>query len=319
MTMINRNSIRLMSHGTARLAGALGLGVLLMLFSVGAARFDFKFESVGAGLSYPPVLDSNNTPFDRSDDTLLKPQFQRQAGSHPDFSFAFSVKKDQSGFPLESVRDVDLDLPKGMVGNPTGVAECTPEQLTNQSLGGADCPVASQVGMVELIAWGLGGPGPMRVSLFNMAHGPDVPARFGFNYANVLGLITARVRPGDYGISSGSLAISAAETIESVRVTLWGVPADSSHDVLRQKHIQSLGNGAFGTPSNDYFLQGLISTDVPRLPFLTAPTSCSEDPVSFTARGDSWENPGKFDTLSVSADEDGVPFAFENCERVGFD
>lgn len=317
--MTNRSlMMRWMSHGTARLASAFGLGLLLVLSLVGTARADLQFESIGAGLNYPPVLNTHNTPFDRSDDTFDQPLFQRQAGSHPDFTLAFTLKKDQNGFPLESVRDVDVDLPKGMVGNPNGLAECTPSQLSNKGLGGADCPLASQVGVVELIAWGLGGPGPLRIGLFNMTHGPDVPARFGFNFSNAIGLVTARVRPGDYGISSGSLAISSALTIESVRVTLWGVPSDPSHDSMRQDHTLSLGLGDIGTPSGNYVLNGPVKTDTPRLPFLTAPTTCTDEPVSFTIRGDSWENPGKFDTRTLSADEDGVPFTFENCERVGF-
>src|SRR5262249_48592355 len=56
----------------------------------------------------------------------------------------------------------------------------------------------------------------------------------------------------------------------------------------------------------------------PPVPFLTLPTSCSDQPVSFTLRGDSWEHPGDYDNKTLTADEHGVPFAFEGCERLGF-
>ncbi|TMK57359.1 MAG: hypothetical protein E6G51_06225 [Actinobacteria bacterium] len=304
-----------------RLGTTLALTLLLALTVAGTARAEL-FESVGMGLNYPPVLDRNGTLGDtqaeREDDVLLPPVFQRQAGSHPDFTFAFELNKNGEGFPAETVRDVDVDLPRGMVGNPTGMATCSTTLLINPGNGGADCPVASQVGMVDIVVHWPGIPPTLsRIGLFNLAHGPEVPARFGFNYSNVLGLISARVRPGDYGISSGSMAISNAQTVESVRVTLWGVPADSSHDVLRSKKVQQLG-GEEGQPSTAYMEKGLISTDTARVPFLTAPTSCSEEPVSFVARADSWENPGVWDERTFTADENGVPFAFEGCEKLPF-
>ncbi|TMK58545.1 MAG: hypothetical protein E6G51_01990 [Actinobacteria bacterium] len=309
------------SRRVPRLGTTLALTLLLTLAVAGNARAEV-FDSVGMGLNYPPVLDTNgttgNTQADREDDTLLPPAFQRQAGSHPDFTFAFSMPTDSEGYPVETIRDIDVDLPKGMVGNPTGFATCTTAQLVNKGLGGAACPVSSQVGYAEIVVnWDGIPPTLSRVGLFNLAHGPEVPARFGFNYSNVLGLISARVRPGDYGISSGSMAISNAQKVETVRVTLWGVPADSSHDMLRSKEVQQL-KGEAGQPSEVYVQKGPISTDTDRFPFLTAPTSCADAPAFFKVRGDTWENPGVWEERTFTEDEEGVPFKFEGCGKLPF-
>ncbi len=51
---------------------------------------------------------------------------------------------------------------------------------------------------------------------------------------------------------------------------------------------------------------------------MTNPTACPEAPASFTARGDSWQNPGIFDIQTLTADSDGTPFVFEGCEDLPF-
>jgi hypothetical protein len=270
------------------------LAVLVVLLMAGSARADLEFDSVG---------------FDLTEDG----QFSRQAGAHPDFTTTFSFPvnpnavvdgKVQPG-PDESVHSVDVDLPVGMIGNPNGIAECDPRDFARPGAGSAFCPLSSQVGYAEVRVDGETGPGTAVVGVFNLAHGPDVPARFGFNYIGTIAIIDARVRPGDYGVSAGSVSVSQALTVESVRLTLWGVPADPSHDPFR---------GGIVDPTQP--VQSI--PDVPRLPFFSAPTSCTDSPVSFAIRGDSWQNLGAFDTVTTSTDPDGTPFIFEGCYRLPF-
>src|SRR5215218_7800890 len=269
-----------------RIAMAVSLAAVVLAHA-GVAQADFRFESVGVKLT-------------GSDE-----QFVRQAGGHPDFTFSFAVPSDPNPVlggeaalagPTQGVHSVDLDLPPGLVGDPTGIATCDPADLTNSGAGAAACPVGSQVGTAYVI---LGEREVHRVGVYNIAHGPDVPARFGFNVLGAISLIDARVRPGDYGISSGSFAISQAVPIRRAELTLWGVPADPRHDPQRSE-----------TPPR--------STDAARAPFMYAPTSCSTTPISFTARGDSWEHLGVFDTRVLTTDTDGTPLAFGGCERLSF-
>jgi hypothetical protein len=294
---------------TTRLMACMLVLVGASLASGATAHANLTFDHVGVQLTDTPKLDPQTFTY-----PAVGP-FTRQAGGHPDFTFSFALPIDPnanvggtiSAGPREAVHKVEIDLPPGFIGNPNVLATCSPQALASPGRGGSLCPVASQVGEVDAITAQLGEQAPFRVGLYNIAHGPDVPARFGFNYLGAVSLVTARVRPEDYGISSGSDGISQGVAVESAKVTFWGVPADPSHDLARQ---------AFGDPTITSFFP--VPTEAPRKPFLTAPTSCTDTPASFTVRGDSWENRNIFDTSTFSADEDGTPFVYEGCERLPF-
>jgi hypothetical protein len=292
------------------------LAALLVVSS--PARADFQFDQIGVQLTDTPKqrVDANGSPVFRPDpnnpfgtipvyDELGT--FTRQAGSHPDFSFSFLLPTGPNG-PPEGAHAVDLDLPPGLIGNPNAVTECDAQDFaTPGNAGVPHCPLSSQVGVADV---GLTNGGTAiahnLVGIFNLKHGPDVPARFGFNYLGTVAIIEGRVRPGDYGISAGSASISQALIVQSVKTTFWGVPADPSHDSYRGGLPDPVNGPA---PS----LKGVTPA-----PFMSAPTSCTESPVSFTARGDSWEHRGAFDTRTVTTDPDGTPLVFEGCERLPF-
>jgi hypothetical protein len=271
------------------------------------ASANLEFEHVGLNLTETPKLLNAET----LEYQAFGP-FSRQAGAHPDLTFSFALPivpelaGEQSPGPSEAVHAIDLDLPPGFVGDPTALPTCAPEDLFSPGKGGSSCPLASQVGEAEGFTAGIVDPTPLHVGVYNIAHGPDVPARFGFNVSGVIALIGARVRPGDYGISSGSSAISQGEAVQSVKLVLWGVPADPSHNTQRQE---------VNFPEISGFP---VSTEAPRVPFLTSPTSCKDTPVPFTVRGDSWEHQGIFDERTLTADEDGTPFVFDGCEKLPF-
>ena len=237
--------------------------------------------------------------------------YTRQAGAHPDLTFRFQLPRTQlagEDVPLESVRDVDLDLPAGMVGNPTPFPTCTMEELVGRpSVNNQRCPVSSQVGIVEINAAVPGSPIKARVGIFNIEHGPDVPALFGFNYIGYVATITPRVRPDDHGISAGSFGISRALPVFGAKLTFWGYPSNSVHDAERQGIEFSQVSGI------------PWESNAPKVPFLTNPTSCPDSGSTFTARGDSWEEPGIFDTELLTTDEEGSPFIWEGCENLAFE
>jgi hypothetical protein len=276
------------------LVGALAAAAL----SASAASANLEFSKIGVQLQ-----EQNGT-------------YSRQAGAHPNFDFSFSfpvdetTKHDGSDMPgpPEAAKDVDLDLPVGMYGNPTPFLTCTPKALFNPGSAAPACPVASQIGTVTIDLVGTLGAGEATVPLYNLSHGPDVPARFGFKYWYAIVTITPRVRPGDYGISSGALEITQTLALQSAHLHLWGVPADPVHDSER---------AAFEEIAI-YPGQEPVSTEAPRVPFFTNPSACPDSATSFTARGDSWEHPGVFDTRLLATDEEGTPFVFEGCENMPF-
>jgi hypothetical protein len=197
-------------------------------------------------------------------------------------------------WPDEPAKDVSVSVPPGLIGNPTTLAKCMVEELAFTSEAdspdqGPLCPSASQVGVTAVVTpFGTTVPLPM----YNMATPPDVAARFGFNFAGVVTLLDAQVRTGsDYGVSLTAHNISEGTAIDGTQVTLWGVPADPSHDPDRSCPGQLIPQ--FGGPS--------CATDAPRTAFLRFPTSCPTNPnqgEKWTVSGDSWFHPNTTASLS---------------------
>jgi hypothetical protein len=204
MTMTSTNPMTLRRSGrTVHHVMGIALALLVVLLAAGPASADLQFDSVGMSINEAPRLDTNPNsptfghPLTNPDGTFVDPLFDRQAGGHPDLSVFFKVHTGSDGVPAEAVRDVDVDLPDGLVGNPTGILTCSPADLVNYpGAGGADCSASSQVGVAEITAWPSGGLTHVKVGVFNLSHGPDVPAVFGFNFTNVVGIISARVLSG---------------------------------------------------------------------------------------------------------------------------
>ena len=219
-------------------------------------------------------------------------QFERQAGSHPDF--ATTLKFDETG-----ARTVVVDLPPGLVMDPTAVPTCAPRQLTegfNNKF--ANCPVDSQVGYANVIGAGT-------AAVYNVERPAGAPALLAFTLAGVVVRIVPHVRSSDYGIASRTDVISQALRITGIELKLWGVPADPANDDERAFQGNESGFGA-------------KSSATPR-PFITSPTRCTSEPLSFNAAADSWWEPGAFRSASYNADTDGIPFRVEGCGRLRFE
>ncbi len=247
-------------------------------------------------------------------------KYSRQAGGHPDFSFKFELPLNSNGrIPREAPRDVDLDLPPGLVGNPVPFPECKETQFFSKNNGWAECPRSTQIGTARLHHSPLPGTSVadgVWVGIYNLEHGANVPARFGFAFQAYHATITPRVRPGDYGISAGSFEISQALPVAGAEVTFWGVPASHDHDLERV-----YGGNDFGIRSEEIMPEtvGALQTTAPNVPFFYAPTACPDKADTFIARGDSYEHPGVFDVRSLGTDENGTPFVWEGCENLPFE
>ena len=103
-----------------------------------------------------------------------------QAGSHPytyDVNFAFNTDTEghtEGGEP----RDVIVDLPPGLVGDPQAVPRC-PRQLFEGSA--PKCPPNTQVGVLHATVPGVGqANGPV----FNVAAPPGVAGELAFSVLN---------------------------------------------------------------------------------------------------------------------------------------
>lgn len=224
-----------------------------------------------------------------------------QAGSHPFAStttFSFPFLTDSSGAfagPDGNMKDVQVGLPAGFIGDPNATPKCTVAELDQN-----DCSGASQVGMLTLAGGTLLN---LTVPVFNMVPPRGTTAQFGANVLLVNAFIDITVRTGgDYGLTAGLVNIPTILPLTGSSLTLWGVPADPAHDA--QRHCPG-----FVTP---------CAAGAPAKPLLTLPTQCS-GPLTYTLRADSWQNPGNFVTSSFTThDPSGNPVGINGCASLSF-
>lgn len=255
-----------------------------------------------------------------------------QAGSHPfelTANLAFNVagrespsaKNGNTEWLLASAapKDIEVALPPGLLGNPNAAPQCSQQAfLEGQNL---NCPVDTQVGTVRPFFYGAFHSANYPV--YNLVPPTGMPAELGFSVSN-LGRMTLsfHVRSGgDYGLTASLESIPETGPLQGAILTLWGVPAEASHDLEREG---TLGDGAqdaseFCKP--EVVIKGGIETqtrcpsDAPAKPFLTLPGQCRPE-QPFTATVDSWESPGHFQAYSFPQ-----PFGaneLSGCEQLAF-
>ena len=226
----------------------------------------------------------------------------RQAGSHPyEFTFNFALNTSKNGRPIESeARRIEVNLPKGLIGNPNAVQKCTREQFDHE-----ECPTGSQIGVAPS---GLA-PGRLPIKLvfpvYNLVPPGGHPAEFGFQIFNIGVFLDATVRSnGDYGITEIVNNIPQ-QKINTNAVEIWGDPADPSHDWQRICLVG--GTDVEGCPS-----------PAAKTPFLTLPTSCA-GPQEYSASVNEWADGSTIDRTSfLSHDQNDVPFGLTGCGYLGF-
>jgi hypothetical protein len=279
--------------------------------------------AVGAASSADPVR-IGSTPasfgvagfdawFSNADGTLAA-----QAGSHPyaaTFDIELPTAVTQEGELVSArgkePRDIAVSLPPGLVGDPGATPRCTHQELEHL-FSPSTCPGASQVGYLNVkTAFQVTGV----FQVFNMVPPPGVPVELGFNILGIITYLDAGVRSGgDYGATTHANNNFQGE-IQSVRLTLWGVPGDPSHNSWRSR--AELGCKEFDQPNQ--------RPNVCRLPeanpkaFLTMPVSC-EVPGQLSIFVNSWQDTALTGEASVPVhDANGTPTGFGGCERLGFE
>jgi uncharacterized repeat protein (TIGR01451 family) len=205
-------------------------------------------------------------------------------------------------YPVEATRDVTVDLPPGLLGNPAPLAQCSLPELANGDGGLTSkplCPVNSQLGSTfihTLLATerGIGRTTVGPLPVYNMTPPPDAPARFGFSVVGTIVTIDARPRSdGDYGFTATVPNISEGLAILGSRLTIWGVPAAPAHTPERSCPGALLPYQG-GDP---------CSSTAPEVGFWRTPTTCEAESTGLTstARADSWAHPGVFDEHSTTS------------------
>jgi hypothetical protein len=195
-------------------------------------------------------------------------------------SVDFSGNRPTPFLSTNEVKDVEVALPPGLVGDPSAVPKCTQvEFLTTLS-----CPVDTQVGVVQLYFYSNFTARQNR-PVYNIEPPENQPAELGFRISLFSLPILFRLRnEGDYGLVSQLNRVTEADPIQASRLILWGVPADPAHDSERS----NLGSGACEEEGHCDSGGG-----VPMKPFLTVPTSCQSSQLTSGVVADSWQEPGR--------------------------
>jgi hypothetical protein len=210
-----------------------------------------------------------------------------QAGAHPGeatTSFSFTRRSDDPDNPQDAARNIFVDLPNGFVGNPEATPRCS-RAVFDAFTGtpNVSCPLGSQVGFA-VFELAPGGPASTNtVPLFNMEPLDGNVAEFAFAAFGVRIRLIPEVDPArNYGLRVRVDKVSQGLPVVSSKVTLWGVPSDSSNDGMRDCYTAN----AVGWSS-------CAVGGVQRAPFLSNPSLCG-DPLTTKISLDSWQNPGVF-------------------------
>jgi hypothetical protein len=228
-------------------AAALAVGLLLALAPGAVAIGEEDFDKYAIDLASVEISDT-------------------QAGAHADFTTNFNVNE-KEGHPYANTRDVIVDLPQGLFGNPEAFPKCTQLQFgVDPSV--SECSQDAQVGMIDVSIGGLATT-TFEEPIYNMpvASG-NMAARFGFFAGLYPIFIDVRVDPENQALVAKVQGASAAAEFLTSSTTFWGVPGDPVHDGERVTPNEALtGSGPPG---------GRPST-LGDLPFMTNPTGCDEE------------------------------------------
>jgi hypothetical protein len=269
------------------------------------------------------------------------PEALTQAGAHPwglttKVEFATEEIESRNGsitehllVPTRDPKDVVVDLPPGLLGDPLAMPRCP---LAVLNAGTERCPPSTQIGVYRL-RW-FGGQeaiGP----IVNVVPEAGQSAEFALEIASksdqpVLTAHLVRTAQG-YSFTVVSNDIPQVE-VSSVETTFWGVPASPSHNAMRGLFCGTSHRNETPGLSLSCEQEGGRPAGVSEVPFLTMPADCSAGPELGSVRADSWEEPGRveenqrFVGFQERAAEQPLPTmlgssgaGFSGCNVLGFD
>jgi hypothetical protein len=225
-----------------------------------------------------------------------------QAGSHPyEYTVSFEMNQDAEGEVEGTLRSLVVDLPPGLTGDPLATPRCRGVDFEGAI---PFCPGNTQIGVAHFRPAGTDIVAESPV--YNLVPNLGTPLTVGFSITGINSFQEASLRTGgDYGGTVSDITYPTGTTLQSITETIWGVPADPSHDAERV--CVSNGSSVHECPS-----------EVAPIPFLSLPTSCTGS-LRTTVKVESLQEPGVFQSKSVeSLGEGGIPAGLSGCDRLSF-
>lgn len=212
-------------------------------------------------------------------------KLDEQAGDHPNLvtvkalvpNVRDAFNDNEPHVPVESIRNLNIYLPVGFLGNPQVTPRCPEAEIATGGASSA-CPAASRVGVVVPFIFGqaaLLGVGETigntnAFPIYNVKPDAGYPAEFAFPYNSLTVAMYASVvrRHGIYVL----------------RISVPGVP--------RVAKLNGFIASFFGNVKEASVGPGGVIQEHNTAAFLTNPAACSSTPLTAEVEVDSWEKPG---------------------------
>jgi hypothetical protein len=210
-----------------------------------------------------------------------------QSGAHPDIGMSFALES--PGQP-ESARNVSVNTPEGLFGNPNAVTHCSSEDFAFQR-----CPASSQVGLITVRANYEGEEEKLlgTAPIFSLDRGAHT-ALFAF-IVPILGIpvsIPVSVRTStDYGLRFTVAELTQLAPLAAADLTFWGFPAAEENDAERFK------KGSFGSPAGcPELADASCITDatpagISLHPLIDNPSKCGEELLQVSMEVQTYQDP----------------------------
>ena len=228
------------------------------------------------------------------------------AGSHPySFTTAFNVQTAPGlggEVPVDAAKDIEIELPPGLVGDSSAVEVCSAAVLLTSADGHhPKCPDETVVGLTT-VKVGTNEPGLDSTPIYNMTAPRGAVLKFGFIALGVPVTFEAGLRPAPPYNGYVSVAnIPQAINFYGASTTVWGYPSDPDHDALRGDCLDA----------NTGESKGLCPVSPTGRPFLTLPRSCT-GPLTTTFKARSWQDPSTWLTQRAESE------AMGDCAALAF-
>jgi hypothetical protein len=232
-----------------------------------------------------------------------------RVGMHPDFET--NVTLQDAGLP-ETTRNMIVNLPQGMFGNPNAIPKCSSADFSLSR-----CPAVSQAGVISIRGNYEGnqdyllGTAPIYV-LESRSETETTRLAFIVPTLDIPISVPISLRTAsDYGLRMTVSDITQQIPVAGFNLKLWGYPAKSEHDEER------FAIGEPGNPSNcpgtfDATCTGPHPAPIPILPFTSNPSICTGSDLKVTLDVQTYQ-----DSSHMSHAESTYPATTE-CEKQTF-
>ncbi len=278
----------------ASLAAALAVAAALLLAP--AAQASFGFLPGAEGFNVTATAEGGRAP-----DTL--------AGSHP-YSLITEINLNKAGqFSDGDLKDAHLDLPAGMIENPTAIPHCRADEFSTPrsspfeaSESGESCSALTQIGIVTVKSSNNGGEA-RTFGVFNLDPPEGQPSRFGFAPYGVPVTVAPHIREAnrEYGVTLDLTNFSQQLNVTGFRFVIWGTPWAISHSAQRGNCLNEVrpGLGYAKCPVSE------LSPPHETKAYLTLPTSC-EGSLSYRLTATSWQSSDPVEATSTGSVDEAI-------------